>query len=451
MAEDRTSSLERVKPIGSDKNFVLALIRRSEGFFYLLALIVEGMLFLIFLVGRTDTERLLALGGFLLFLLVLIFYYSRERGQFHEREMKKLGQPAVPPSMTARPIGAAEAEGQADLRTAPDGTFVYATPPANWKITATTLADDLKQALDQQAMSAFMSGSPEPFRSGPVVLFNESNGHRIEYLPGQSQINGRLAFGTFNEDINEQVRMYSVSKHGGMMRDMSAEHVFGHIVAALIQGGVKIETIRSAPSEVGGRATLTALGTLRLGHARIDGVEIASAAVEVRLHVVEYANFLYVIQTRVVTGIESTEARRSEIGEIVNSFRAASAANAVERERLDAEEAEKSFEAMAISAAPDILFGKAGAVIESIRASGQPRVTPKHLEQLDMLVAYAKAFPKWVPEPVRAALEELRLHAMAALDGEPAALASFLEAVDQGAEEELGPPADSDAEPDAAA
>jgi hypothetical protein len=444
MAEDQTSQLRQLKPIGSDKSFVLSLIRRSEGFFYLLALIIEGMLFLIFLVGRTDVERLLALGGFLLFLLVLIFYYSRDRDRVHAREMKKLQLRTVPQSMIAAPIEPDEARQQPDLRTAPDGTFVYATPPANWKIEASTLADDLKRAMDQQAMAALVPSGPEPFRSGPLVLFNESNGHRIEYLPGRTEINGRLAFAALNEDINEQVRMYSVSKHGGLMRDMSAEYVFGHILASLIQGGVKVETIRSAPSEVGGRATLTALGTLGLNHARIDGVEIASAAIEARLHVVEYANFFYVIQTRLVRGIESTEARRGEIGEIVNSFRAASAANAVERERLDAKEAEENFEKLAIGAAPEILFGKAGAVIESIRASGHPVVTPKQLEQIDMLVAYAKAFPTWVPEKVVATLEKLRLDAKAALDGNQVPLAAFLQSVDEGAATRLDQPESGD-------
>jgi hypothetical protein len=430
MTDEERSNVRLPQPLGADKGFILKLFSKPEGFFFLVALIVEGMLFLIFIVGHTDTERLLALGGFLVVLVILIIFFSWERQRVHRLDMRKLQPRAVPESMTAAPIKTEEADRAPDLMTSEDGTFVYGRAPANWRVQKSSVEAETHAAMSQQGMAEIATETVQKFRAGPVVIFNEVTPHEIIYVPGKSLVNGRLAFGVFNEVVTDQVGMFSVSKRGGMMRDMSPEHVFAQVVAGMVGAGVKIDSIRVAPSEVGGRATLTARGILKIEHALIDGVEITSATVEVRLHVVEYSNFVYVIQTRLIEGIPTSDARRVEMEEIIGTFRAASAANAAERERKDAAEADKSFEKVMQEGAADMLMFKAKSLLREMAVpDGVPRVTSRHVEAIKTLESYAVAFPGYVSEDDRDALQDFRERAEAAFAGQPARLAELMQSV----------------------
>ncbi len=418
------------RPIGADTNFVLKLFRKPEGFFFLLALIVEGMLFLIFIVGRTETERLLAIAGFLFILFMLIVFFSWERHRVFKLDMQRLQPRAVPESMTAAPIKAEDADRASDLMTAGDGTFVYGVPPANWRVQQSSVEEQAKVVISLQSMEEMAVGTEQRFRAGPIVLFTEATVHHIAYIPGKSLLNGRPAMGVLNEDLCDQVVMLSVSKRGGIVRDMPAQHVFAYNLSSLVNGGLKINSIRFAPSEVNGRATLTARGTLGIQHALVDGIEMASVTLECRLHVVEYANFVYVIRTNLLDGMPTSGARRDEIDQIVQSFRAASAANAVEREKADEVEADKYFVEMMKESADAILTMKGRSLIRQMSGpNGLPRVTDKQLEAVKMLESYAIAFPDYVSEEEREALKELVECTQEAVDGQPARLAALIESV----------------------
>lgn len=432
MTQATNSTSQQIQPIGSRENFVMNILGTRGGLFALVALIVEGGLFLLVMLGRTDIERLLALGGFLVVLVVILVLYSFERRHIHFEEMKKLELRAVPASMMAEPIAPAEAQQKANLAGAPDGTFFYAPPPANWRVEVTTTAEETRRLMDRQGMNGLTSGlDVQPFRSGDLLLFDTLTQHHIEYAAGRSTFNGRPAFAVFDEDISDQVRMCSVSKRGGLVRDMSAEHVFGQVLAMMMQGGLKIEEVRSAPVGISGRATLTACGAITLGDVKIDGNEVSTARVEARLHIVEHETILYVIQTRLVTGLASSEARRTEIDAIIASFQPTTAADTAARERRDAEEAEASFQEVMANLGSMLLGMKAEAVIDAICAPDDPQVTAGHVGQLEQLAAYAQAHPSWVQAPLRVFLEQLLLNARQALDGNEAPLAAFLQASGQ--------------------
>ena len=428
MAEN-DSAIERApQSRGADKAFVLELAKKPEGFLFLIAVIAEGMLLLIFSTDHSTVERLSALGGFTILFVILVVYYYRLRGRAYDLRRFELERRAVPPNMT---LAAVKAERFPDLRTAVDRTFVYAEPPANWDLSETSLEEQVGTAVKQQGGDA--SAIVLAYRAGKAVLFKERVSHRIAFLPGKSLINGRYAFGQFNIEHHDSVGMYSVSKRGGMIRDMTAEHVFAQLLAGLVGDGVKFDVIRVAPAEVGGRTTLTGGGASKLEHVAIDGLEVASAAIEARLHVVEHANLIYVIETRLLVGTPSSEERRAEVLEIVQSFRAAKTADAAKREHEDAEEADRVYEKLMHDKAGQMLLGQGGMLLQNTEmVDGVPRVDEHMRELAGQLEAYANAFPNYVAEPDRKVIGDFRANVEAAFTGKPAALVEMIEATKPG-------------------
>ena len=127
--------------------------------------------------------------------------------------------------------------------TSPDGTFVYGAPPAGWKVEIMTLDEELEIIFKEQGMGANgrrRRDAPLPGgAAGPIQP--ETSTEKLEYLPGELLMNGRPAMGAFKEEIPDMVRMYSISKHGGLMREMTADHVFAQVLAMSLQASMKVE------------------------------------------------------------------------------------------------------------------------------------------------------------------------------------------------------------------
>jgi hypothetical protein len=416
------------QPSGSNIDLIRELLKNPvHGFFFLIVIVAEGGLFLTFLRTQSDPVRYAALGAFVVLMLAAMAFFAVERHRFYALERERLAAAAVPRNLVAEPIGAEAVERAADIMTSPDGTFVYSRPPENWRVVITTIEDDILQLLREQGLAQPESVHVLPFRAGPLVRFDESHSRRIGYLPGRSMMNGRPAIGAFNERLREQLRMYSVSKHGGMIREMTAEHVFSVVLSSLVQFGSRAVEIRAAPSGVDRRATLTARCVTTVENVLIDDQEVASAAIEALLHVVEYANFVYVIHCIHVAGAPNSAARAGEANSIVASFRAAAAANAAQREAVDREEADRFYDLVTGEQAPGVLHAKARELCRQMSTSGGvPRVDERRLEEVTLLARYAEAFPNYIPEDLREALLGLEAAAKAAFGGNPEPLAAIL-------------------------
>ena len=104
MPDAHPRTIEAPKPVGSNLALVKTLFQKPElGFFFLLAIIMEAILFLMMILGGSPTERFIALGAMVLLFIVLLYFFSIERRRAYELELQSATPRAVPESMTSLP------------------------------------------------------------------------------------------------------------------------------------------------------------------------------------------------------------------------------------------------------------------------------------------------------------------------------------------------------------
>lgn len=428
MAEQSEPREAGVRLAGTNLELIRELMKNPVyGFFVLIVIVVEGALFTAFLKGETATERFVALGLFGTLILAVLLFFAIERKRSYALERAKLAPAPVPPSMVAEPIQEEAIKRESDLHTAPDGTFVYSKPPDSWLVSFSSFEDLALEELKRQRMERLDESRRMPFRAGTLVHFSSRDSTIVKFLPGKSLLNGRAVIGGMSERAESRVVMFSVSKRGGMLRDITAEHVFSHVLAGLLAMGYLIEDIRDAISAIGQRTTLSARGTKRFANVIIDNMPSAAVSTETWLHVVEHENFVYVVQTMVIDGALASSRWRTEIEEIVSSFRVSSAANAAERELKDVQEADAAFDVLMTEGAAGILALKAQSVAGEIQnAEGSIHISEEQLDSIRTLEAYAISFPQYVDEAFRSHLTAFRAAAEKAFAGDDSAIRELL-------------------------
>jgi hypothetical protein len=424
-AEGRGAEARGADPrVGGQIELVKLLFSRPEwGFLFLIVLVAEAALVTMLARAEPGTERLTAMGIFIVLQLavLLVFWRALER--------LRAPAPVVPENLIAKPIPPQEAARREDLVYAPDATFAFGTPPGNWDYDVTTVAEDIARAMQAQLMGdgAPAAGGVATLQPGTLVILTERGEHRIDYEPGRSQVNGRPALGAVSESVRDQIRIFSVSKRGSMIRDVTAEQVFALMLLDML--GLRIVEIAQAPSGVGGRSTLTARGAMAMEDVRLDGAAARQVTVEVRLHVVEREAFIYVIRVLHLCEGKDAARRAQEIEAIIASVQPVSPANAAQRARQEEVVADRGWSELMGAMAPGVLAGKAATLLGRLGERGAAAITDREAADLGTLAGYAKAFPQFVPADLGADLAAVAAEAQAARAGQPQDLAARIAAM----------------------
>lgn len=413
--------------IGSNVELVRELLKDPVyGIMFLVILVAEGALFYWLLMADTSAERIIV-GCLMVALIgVVLLVYTIERGRFYKLEHHKHSVSTAPESMVRDPVEEDVATQSQDVVIAPDGTFLYAQPPKNWTVSVSNLKDMVTNALDQQKLGSLVPDIM-PYRTGGVVTFTANNASELEYTPGQSLHNGRPVAAVLDETFADQINMFSVSRYGSMIHDISAEHMFVVLMAGYTTGGAKIDEITDTPTGEGVRRSLSGKCSLNFSHVKVNGVEVEEAVLEARLSVVVHKNFIYVVRTAHLTGLPDSEKRVAEIEQIVSSFQAASSANAADREAEDREKGDIEYDQVFEDLLPSAIFQKAGGILQEMEtAGGTPRVTELQIARLKKLHGYAAHYDSIVPSELTDEIHTLIECAEEAFAGSPQKLMDFV-------------------------
>lgn len=404
-------------------NLIRLLVEKPElGLLFLVVLAVQPILTLVFVRSNEGWLQALALVmGFVLMAAVLLVFYKQSK--------KPAPSPAVPESLLAEAVPVQAVERLDEPANAPDGTFAFRPPPTNWSVKFTTVAEDVARRV---AGTLFDGTKAEdlnrkaPFQAGALVVFSENTGSEIEYVPGQSTKNGRFVVGILPETVRDEILMFSASKQGSMMRDVTAEHLLIQELGAQAQLGVRFIAIDSAPAPLSGLSTLSARGEIGLGKVRINGGAVQDIAIEMAIAIAERQGLFYIIKSIHVAGVKHAETRKGEAKAIIDSFVARPTADAESRLQADRAKADQVFENAMLEVAPGVLATITQQIIVAMMAADPPAPTSEQLVNLRRLTAYAKAFPAWVPAEMTERLEKLVGVSEAALKGSSAPLLELL-------------------------
>ncbi|WP_299328166.1 hypothetical protein [Parasphingopyxis sp.] len=359
MADTVSEVTTRPNTIGSNIELIRELLKDPVyGIMFLVILVAEAALFYWLLISETAAERIIAGGLMIALIVVVLVVYTIERGRFYRLEHLKQSSPAAPESMVRDPVQEEVASKSQDVVIAPDGTFLYTQPPKGWTVSVSNLKDMVTEALDKQKLGSLVPDIM-PYRTGGVVTFTSNDKAEIEYTPGKSSLNERPVIAVLDETYADQVNMFSVSRYGSMIHDISAEHMFVNLMAGYATGGATIDEIADTPQGEGVRRSLSGKCSLIFNNAKINGAEVEKAVLEARLSVVVHKNFIYVIRTAHLTGLPDSDERNTEIERIVASFQAASSANTADREEKDRKKGDVEYDLIFKDLLPNAILQKA--------------------------------------------------------------------------------------------
>ena len=413
-----TTGSASLAPLATRLDLIKVLMEHPEyGLIFLVVLAADGALFLLILRSTDPTERLVMLGIFAVLLLATLVTLV-----FVVRILTP--KTVVPPAMLAKSIPADEATRRSDLvytsKAAPvtpvgadeqvfaDNTFAFSQPPDGWTYELTTVEADAVRQFGQQLMGGEITESAVqlPFRAGRMVVFSAGGEHVIDYVPGRSTINGRKALGVLDERFRDQVRMFSVSKAGSLMREVTAEHVFVQLLSMFALAGVRVEEIGQEVFGDAGRSALAARCVIAVDGVTVDGQGPASFLLETRLYVVERAHYFYVLKTALMLGTAEAEGRARDIGAIIAGFQPVTPADAAERARLDLEAADASWTQAVAGVAERVLGTKATALLAQINATGV--VSARQKRDATLLAEYAAVYKDMMTPEFIIVLEQFR-------------------------------------------
>lgn len=428
-----------VKQPGRDAGFVQALMSNPVyGFLMLFLFVVEFALFILIVTSSDPIQRYVSIGAFaaLAIVALIAFVYVRRSDVDTERmklDRQRTHEISAPESMVVEPVEEAEAEVEINgpVNVAPDSTFLYADPPANWDVEITSLQDIGKAELEQQGLEMLVEGAfTPPFKPGPVAAFNERQNSTLSYTAGLTAINERLTITLFDEVYCDQVTMFSISKSSVLMKSVTLPHIFSQLVAMLLAGGSKIVEISEELAGSDERPSISVRAEKTIEKLSIDDVPTEKAVLEIRLSVVEHEAYFYVIQTRFLAGRPGDEDRKKQIEDIVGSFRVTRAANTQERLEADQKDADQNYETLLETTMGAQIAMRAQSLLgEMIKAGGQVYVSDEAMARMQKLVDQKPNYEEYVDQDLIDILDEFYSATLKARDGDPQDLQTLAEGV----------------------
>jgi len=393
------------------------LLDNRTGLLFLVIFAIESVTGSAIFVTASGTERVVTL---LIFALVLI-------ATLYKLPLPIKARPAVPDIVPSNLTQAATAVQADNLLNHVDGTFAFARPPANWSMRITTVMEELSGKLLGQRVPV-----PEelgkrclPFKAGPVLIMSEQHIRSISYLPGRSILNGRPVLAVLDENWSATVQVFSVSKAGTTMRDITAEHLFSLLMMEKAQAGFRITTIREKQVGAQSRTVLRGSAELSLENVSIDGGPPQKATIAAEMQLVERGEFILVINSAVLCGVPSAADRQREIESIIASITPRRAADAEERGREERALADAEWTESVRAMLPDVLAGKASAIVKDA-GTLKPLALIRAADHVAQLAAYGQAMPDLVPPDLTHQLDRWSAALAAATNGDRGKLNALL-------------------------
>ncbi len=424
-AEDRPDDkrLGGAATVASDPKLLQLVLNHRFSVLVLGILAAEGVTGSGIYRADSATERMVAeslfagvlLVGFVLFALLV----------FRRTEIESAAVPVVPGNLT-QAATAVPAEQADNLLNHTDGTFAFAQPPSNWSMRTTTLLELASTTLRRQRFGVPEElGKRVPFKAGPMLMLREQHVYSIHYLPGRSTMNGRPVLAVLDETHSDFVQIFSVSKAGTTMRNITAEHLFALFLMEKVQIGARVTSIRENQVGAQSRTVLRASAELALDHVSIDGGPPQKATLSAQLQLVERGEFILVITSAVLCDVPSAPARLREIEAIIASITPRPTVDAEDRGRRERELSDAEWTEAVREALPGVLAAKATAIVQDA-GTLEPQALIRAAEEVAQLTAYGHAMPDLVPPELTQDLDRWSAALKAATTGDRSQMDALL-------------------------
>jgi len=405
----RTRRLGGTATVATDPSRLKLLLDNRNGLLVLVIFAIESVTGGAVFVAASGIERIATL---LIFALVLL-------ATLYKLPLTTATVPAMAEIVPGNLTQAATAEQADTLLNHTDGTFAFAQPPANWSLRIATDMEEVPGKLLGQLVPvpAELAKLCLPFKAGPVLMLSEQHICSISYLPGRSTMNGRPVLAVLDENWSATVQVFSVSKAGTTMRDITAEHLFTLLLMQKAQAGFQIKTIRE--KQVGGQSRTVLRGSAEMSfeNVSIDGGPAQQATIAAQMQLVERGEFILVINSAVLRGVPSAADRQREIESIIASITPRRAADAEARGGEERALSDAAWAESVRAVLPDVLAGKASAIVKDAGAL-KPLALIRAADHLAQLAAYGHAMEDLVPPDLTHQLDRWSVALAAATNGD---------------------------------